>query len=299
MLTIDQLRCFIAVAELRSFRQAAERLSMTQSPVSRQIQSLEREVGVQLLVRDRQSVVLTNAGQVFLREAQSAVEVLDALPVNARRIASGLAGTVRVGSTASAMLIVNELMPAIERSLPEVRIVVEEMISSEQTEALKKAEIELGLVRPPVTAPQLRSTMLYEEPLMLAVPADDPLADDEAGPVRTADIDMSRLISYSPKHPYFADLVTEGLGLSFRSGQRMSQVSSVVAAVNAGRGIALVPRSASRLGVTRVAFRGLADVDPKIVKLAVAWREPLVNPAAQRVCRLLTERFTDLAGRQE
>src|SRR3954449_634721 len=87
--TLDQVRCFVAVAEELHFGAAATRLRMTQPPLSRQIQRLERHVGVQLLERDSRRVALTAAGAAFLGEARRMLATAESAPALARRVSSG------------------------------------------------------------------------------------------------------------------------------------------------------------------------------------------------------------------
>src|SRR5215210_1965855 len=100
--TLEQLRGFVAVADELHFGRAAARLRMTQPPLSRQIQKLERNVGAQLLERDNRRVVLTPAGTAFLIEARRLLAMAQAAPTLARRVSSGSAGLVRIGFTAVA-----------------------------------------------------------------------------------------------------------------------------------------------------------------------------------------------------
>src|ERR1041385_8444947 len=99
--TLEQLRGFVAVAEGLHFSRVAARLAMTQPPLSRQIQKLERSVGAQLLIRDNRRVTLTAAGEVFLVEARRLLSLADTAPELARRISSGFSGLVRIGFTAA------------------------------------------------------------------------------------------------------------------------------------------------------------------------------------------------------
>ena len=100
MITLDQVRSFVAVAEELHFGRAADRLQMTQPPLSRQIQKLEKSVGVQLLMRDNRRVELTGAGAAFLGEAYRMLNLVEGAGDLARRVDAGAAGVVRVGFTA-------------------------------------------------------------------------------------------------------------------------------------------------------------------------------------------------------
>src|SRR5690349_1933379 len=102
MFELSQLRCFVAAAEELHFGRAAERLHMTQPPLSRQIQMLERILGVQLLERTSRVVRLTPAGRGFLPEAQYILRLAEGATAATRRIASGDSGSVTIGFTAAA-----------------------------------------------------------------------------------------------------------------------------------------------------------------------------------------------------
>ena len=101
MFELIQLRCFVAVAEELHFGRAAARLNMTQPPLSRHIQVLERIVGLELLARSSRSVRLTAAGVVFLAEARRIVELSDSAVATARAAAEGQRGMVALGFTAA------------------------------------------------------------------------------------------------------------------------------------------------------------------------------------------------------
>jgi len=101
MFELRQLQCFVAVAEELHFGRAALRLHMTQPPLSRQVQLLEHHLNAQLLERNNRNVKLTSAGRHFVREAQMILRLAESASLAVRRIASGDAGTVTIGFTAS------------------------------------------------------------------------------------------------------------------------------------------------------------------------------------------------------
>src|SRR3712207_612532 len=151
--TLEQLKGFVAVADELHFGRAAERLSMTQPPLSRQIQKLERSVGAQLLERDNRRVALTAAGEVFLVEARRLLALADAAPEVARRVSSGSSGLVRIGFTAASTYgTLGRLLNEVARELPDVDVDLAEMVTREQVAALLGEDIDLGLARPPFAA---------------------------------------------------------------------------------------------------------------------------------------------------
>ena len=157
MFTFDQLAGFIAVAEELHFGRAAERLNMTQPPLSRQIQKLEKSIGTELLERDNRKVQLTAAGRAFLDEARRLMALADRAPVTARRIASGRSGLLRIGFTAaSGFSILGPLLEEIAAIVPDVDIDLQELVTGEQIQGLLTGELDLGLARPPFDTGNLR-----------------------------------------------------------------------------------------------------------------------------------------------
>lgn len=291
MYSLDQIRCFVAVAEDLHFGRAAEKLRMTQPPLSRQIQKLEHAIGVTLLDRNNRSVALTAAGRAFLTEARRLLVTADNAPDLARRIARGASGTVRIGFTAvSAFGVLGPLLDTIDTNLPDVDIVLRELVTSEQIGALSRAEIDLGLARPPLDHDEFEATLLYREPLVLAAAEGHPLA--QAGePIDIGALQGVDLVMYSPVQArYFYDLTASVLAdVRPRFTQYVTQIHTVIALVAAGRGAAVVPKSAENLGMSGVRYIPLTGIDPAPVELHAAWRRQADNPALQRLIDHLSE----------
>ncbi|TXM99895.1 LysR family transcriptional regulator, partial [Methylobacterium sp. WL122] len=158
MFDFSQLRCFATVAEELHFGRAAARLNMTQPPLSRQIQVLERVLDVQLLDRTSRSVRLTAAGRSFLPEAQRILRLAETATHVTRQVAAGRAGVLKLGFTAaSAYDFLPRLVIAARAELPDVTLSLREMVTKDQVEELLGGRIDAALVRPPVTHPDLAS----------------------------------------------------------------------------------------------------------------------------------------------
>ncbi|HET9511057.1 MAG TPA: LysR family transcriptional regulator, partial [Sphingomonas sp.] len=137
MFELSQLRCFVAAAEELHFGRAAQRLNMTQSPLSRQIQLLERILDVTLLERTSRNVALTPAGRVFLIEARRIVRLAESAQLAARRVAKGDAGKVAIGFTAvSGYSLVPQIVAAARAALPNIELELREMVTGDQVDAL-------------------------------------------------------------------------------------------------------------------------------------------------------------------
>ncbi|HEU4348157.1 MAG TPA: LysR family transcriptional regulator [Actinoplanes sp.] len=287
--TLEQLRGLVAVAEELHFGRAAARLRMTQPPLSRQIQKLEAAVGAQLLDRDNRRVSLTPAGEAFLVEARRILALADAASNLAQRVSSGSRGVVRIGFTAAAAFgVLGQLLNRVARELPEVHLDLSEMVTREQTAALSSEELDLGLARPPFDAGTFASRVLHREPLLLAVPAGHRLAGLER-PAVPGDIANEPLILHSPQRArYFYDLVVSMVPLAHENVvHSVSQILTMLWLVSAGRGIAFVPASATRLGIPDVTYAALETPVADPVELHLLWTRESRNPALGRVLHAL------------
>lgn len=291
MFTLEQARQFVAVAEELHFGRAAERLAMTQPPLSRQIQKLERSVGVTLLERDSRSVALTPAGRAFLAEARRLLAAAERAPTAARRIASGQAGTLRIGFTAGAgFSLLGPLLTRLSTALPGLDVQLEEMVTGEQRRALERGDLDLGLGRPPVDGTRFASLPLMTEQLMLAVPRGHRLARGD-GAVLPADLADEPLVMHHPlRARYFYDLVVRRMPVRHENVvHTVSQIVTMLSLVAAGRGLAFVPASAAVLGIEGVELVALADLDPEPVELHALWSRDARDPALRRVLEVLDD----------
>jgi DNA-binding transcriptional LysR family regulator len=171
------LRYFIAVAEELNFSRAADRLHMAQPPLSTAIRQLERQLGVQLLLRTTRHVALTDAGQVFLFGAQRVLESLDLAVDATRRVAVGQLGTLRVAFSAAARF---ETLPAIgrafRRSHPDVAVVTEEMSNAQMGPALRTGLVDVAVALCPELSADLGCEVVRRERIVALVPRRHPLA---------------------------------------------------------------------------------------------------------------------------
>ncbi|QQQ73559.1 LysR family transcriptional regulator [Saccharothrix sp. 6-C] len=290
--TLEQLRGFVAVAEELHFSRAASRLAMTQPPLSRQIQKLERAVGAQLLIRDNRRVTLTAAGEVFLVEARRLLSLADTAPELARRVSSGSSGVVRVGFTAAATYgILGRLLDELAAQLPDVDVELVELVTREQVSGLVNEEIDLGLGRPPFDDSTFGSRLLHRERLLLAVPGGHPLA--ALGRAATAaDVVREPVVMHSPTDArYFYDLVVRTVPIAPENTvHTVSQVLTMLWLVAAGRGVAFVPESAARLRIDGVEFARLETAVAEPVELHLLWLKASANPALWRTLSVLEGR---------
>ena len=300
MITLDQVRSFVAVAEELHFGRAAERLQMTQPPLSRQIQKLEKVVGAQLLERDNRRVELTGAGAAFLDEAYRLLNLVDSAGDLARRVDAGAAGVVRLGFTAvSAISILGPLLRRLTAELPDVEVRLSERVTIAQVDGIRRGELDIGLARPPFDTALLSSRVILREPLMAVVPDGHPLAGLDR-PLTPQDFEGEPVIGYHPQQSrYFHELSVRFLANAHpRIEQRVHQVLTAMLLVAAERGLALAPASATSLHVEGVVFQELAhgggdtrlDADPeRPVELHAIWSRDTVTPVVRRALDVIAD----------
>jgi DNA-binding transcriptional LysR family regulator len=288
MFELAQLRCFTTVATELNFRRAAERLNMTQPPLSRQIQLLEHHLGVELFTRSTRSVALTAAGRAFFIEAQTLLEHAQQAALAARRIAEGDIGSVTISFVGSA---VYEFLPKViaeaRLNQPHVKISLTEMNTYSQHEALRARRIDLGIVRAPLLQAGYETECLVREPFVLAVPGSHPLASLAA--VSVQDLDAQPFLMYSHSaYPPFNELLTGTLRSAQVAPEYVQWLGSsltILALVNAGMGLALVPRCATNVVFKNVVFRDIDLGEGVQSELHLVWRSDNDNPA----CMMLLE----------
>jgi DNA-binding transcriptional LysR family regulator len=277
------LRYFVTLAEELHFGRAAERLSITQPPLSLAIRGLEQEIGVVLFARTRRQVALTTAGAAFLMQARDILARTVAAVELARAADRGTIGHLAIGfMSASIYTLLPSVLREFAASHAGVRLELRELTLPQQALALRRRDIQVGFVRPPVLDADLTSEMLLEEPLVVALPSGHPLATLKR--IRARRLEGERFVMFQ-RAPGLVlhDLV---LGFCLQQGfspnvaQEASQSHAVVGLVSAGIGVALVPASAQAIRLRGVEFRRLAERSPA-VGTAMAWRRDDASPVLE------------------
>jgi DNA-binding transcriptional LysR family regulator len=245
---IRQLKYFVAVADARNFTRASEQLHIAQPPLSRQIQLLEEELGVQLILRNSRPLRLTEAGRVFYEQALQIINRVDQLKTATRQIGLNQQRTLSIGFVASTLY---GGLPMLVRKLrhhyPDVDIQLVELTSMQQFVALKSGRIDVGFGRIRSNDATVARTVLREERLVLAIPPGSPLAAD-IGRISLKAISGQKLIVY-PKEPRpsFADHILSLLNdQAIRPSEvhEVREIQTALGLVAAESGLCLIPASA-------------------------------------------------------
>jgi DNA-binding transcriptional LysR family regulator len=285
VIEVREARYFLAVAEELHFGRAAERLHMSQPPLSQAIKSLESRLGITLLHRTTRAVRLTPAGAVFLDACRALIGAAEAADAAARQAADGQAGALRIGAVTS---VFSDLLPQtleiFRRAHPRIDIRAEEVDTHVAVEAVRRRELDVALVRQLATPPDCQRLTLRRELFVLAVPASWATGIDEpadlASTVELPWIWLPRSIS-----PDYHDQVVaccRAAGFAPDAHHTARSITSQLAMVACGLGVALVPESAthSSTGTGGEGVRFVRLGQSTAIDLAVVWRRgrsPLVD----------------------
>ena len=178
---LRHLRYFVAVAEELHFGRAAIRLFIAQPSLSQQIRQLEEELGFPLLKRTKRSVELTDAGQVFLVAARNILAQVQEAKRAAQRAYRGEVGRLVVGYISSSTY---DLLPVMLRAyrerFPHVEVALRELTTPTQVRALEENELQIGLLRLPISTPLVNVEVVRREPIVCVLPEEHPLAVHES-----------------------------------------------------------------------------------------------------------------------
>ena len=260
---LRQLRYFVAVAEERNFTRAAERLNMTQPPLSRQIQQIEDTVGLALFERGARPLKLTEAGRVFYAQAKRLLEESDELLPLTRRLAQ-LAERIVIGFVPSTLYgALPDVIRAFREAAPLIQISLTEMFTIEQLSALKGGRIDVGFGRLRFDESQLAREVLVEEPLIAALPAGHALAD--VAQLTLDALSKETLIIYpSTPRPSYADQQLSAFrdhAVEPAAIHEVRELQTALGLVAAQVGVCLVPESVRGLRARGVTYRSIEETN--------------------------------------
>jgi DNA-binding transcriptional LysR family regulator len=280
---LRHVRYFLAVAEYLNFSKAAQQLHIAQPPLSRQIRQLEDDLGVALFVRNKRHVKLTKAGQVFLLEARKLVVQAGHATEAARHAQKGESGIVRIGIASGLGGVVGRVVGEHCRRFPAVNIECKDIFSTVQNDLLRKSDIDVGFMRPPVDQVNLNCELLFEEDFVVILPSAHRLTKRKS--LRLKDVADEPLIIFD--RSFSSGLHDKILGLYSRQGltphfavthvEAHEEAGAVMVA--SGRAIfigagAIVTRSVSGIELACVP---LNEADAKI-EVYMSWRKNEESP---------------------
>ena len=290
---LRHLRYFVAVAEELHFGHAAERLRISQPPLSHQIQVLETQIGARLLARTNRSVALTPAGQQFLLDTRQILSLVDDAASRAARLHQGQTGELKIGFTSSAPFIktVSESLSTFRHLYPDVQIQMQEMNTRQQIAPLNEGDLELGLMRNTKLPDSLESRQLLHEPLLALVHRLHPLATAQS--VSLSQLAQEPFVFFDSR--VGTGLYEDILGLLQRHNiipyitQEVGEAMTIIGLVSAGLGVSILPSSFQRVRLSDVVWLPIEERDARSELWLVWARHRELSQQAIKIIALLTE----------
>jgi DNA-binding transcriptional LysR family regulator len=275
------LECFLAVAEELHFTRAAERLHLSQPPLSQHIKELEQELGVKLFQRTRRSVALTDAGRAYEERMHSILSQLEQAREEARRIQRGEMGTLTIGFVGA---LTYEFLPGLLRRyrarMPKVQLSLRDLVPAEQIEALAAGRIDVGFagILPDDCGSEVAHRVLRRERIVTALPDGHVLAKRKMIPLETLAEEPWVLIErkISPTYDRFIRRLCAEAGFAPRIEHEAARALAMLGLVAVGLGVTIVPETIARLPAPGVIFRPLQQ--HLIYEHVVMWRATAVSP---------------------
>ena len=254
------------MAEELHFTRAAERLHISQPPLSKHVQEIEERLGVVLLERTRRRVELTDAGRLFLEEARAVLAQADHALDTGRRIAKGELGSLALGFTATGAY--TPLFPrsvrAFRQQLPHVHMSLSYMKTEDILESVRTANIDLGLIRPSSSLrlnADLTAIPVIHDRLMLVLHEEDPLAKRKQPIPLESLADAAFVLRPRGSGTSFYEQAYELCGLAGfnpRLSQEASEAPTILGLVASGLGVSILPASLRAINAPDVVWRDLS-----------------------------------------
>lgn len=243
---LRKLRYFTVLAEEKHFGRAAQRLALSQPPLSLAIRQLEEEIGAKLFDRTSRNVDLTAAGVALQREAQVLLRRAEETRTLVRAVAEGKGGRLRAGFAGSMLYRgLPKILQTFHAAAPDIELTLQELNSTEQIEALHRDEIDLGFIHGRGTPEQLDGFRYHAEPFVACVPTNHPCASARTLRLSRLAHENFVLFSRNVSPDYFQSIIATCLAAGFMPNVRheVRHWLSVVSFVANGLGVALVPRT--------------------------------------------------------
>ena len=288
------IRSFLSVAETLHFGRSARLLNLSQPALSLQVKALEDELGIQLLSRNRQGTVLTEAGQAFREEAAAALEKLEFAKRKAQWASSGKLGHIRIGFISTAGFeIVPNLIRRFRKSYPDVEFSIRNILTGAQLEMIGDGLLDVGFLRLPIEhCKGFEVTTVHKEPFVAVLPSSHPLSARKE--IHLRELKGNPFVLNAREHaPGFHDLLTRILsnaGVIPKVVQTVGEMPILISLVDAGVGVSIVPASVAKRILSKVAVCSIADRMPES-EIGLAFARRNTAAVVRRFCEFA------LAGR--
>lgn len=288
---LRHLRYFIAVAEELHFGKAAERLNISQPPLSQQIKQLEKQINTTLFYRTNRNVELTEAGKAFYKHAVKILNQINIAQEDARSVAEGENGILKVGFSGTITLnVLPEIIKTSQKYHPGIALQLLSLTTSQQIAALEQRQIDIGFLVPPVESSLISTKKLQDEEYIICLPENHRLAHKDK--INVADLKNDSFISTSRDAGvgYFdtIDNIFKDAGFTPRISQIANDQLTMVSFVASGLGVVIIPKAAESLTIDGVIYKELHKPYTKVN--SIAWNKENTRPVVQKFLNLVSDR---------
>ena len=286
---LRQLQAFVTLAETANYREAANRLFITQPALTKQIQGLEQTLGCTLFKRGRHGAELTALGAQLLTQASALVEHGREFESHALAVTSGVAGRLKIGFGLSSFALAPSLVARFKQQVTDVMVHLQDMPSAIQQEQLLSGQLQLGFMRRP-QMPQLQEHRLLIDRLVLAVPTRMTEPDPATFDVQQALTNQPLLQMVGHRCPGLSQQIAGFLGANRLTGmvQEAEDIQTLVALVAAGIGNAILPRSVSFIAGRAVTLYPLSGPCSEW-EISLVWNPDFADPIRDRFLQLVVD----------
>ncbi len=242
---LRHLRYFLKVCEERNFSKAAEKLFISQPPLSRQIKELENEIGAQLLERTNKRVELTDAGVYFEHEARDLLLTLERITLKTRKIAENISGEFRIAYISSTFGgIISELIQHLSTMYPYVSFKLFELGTARQVLELEQGKLDLGILRAPLQSSMIKTQLWYFDDYMLVYNKNQVSieSDDEIEQLKSATFVFYNK-DFAPHYHNSLMQICALYGFTPNVVHESNNINSIIQLVRNGLGVSIVPES--------------------------------------------------------
>jgi DNA-binding transcriptional LysR family regulator len=281
-LELRHLKYFVTVADELHFGRAAERLGISQPPLSQQIHALEQRLGAKLFERKGRGIVLSGAGSALLPRARAILTQTERAAESVARSQRGELGELHLGLMSSGpfTVVVPRVLARFRERLPDVRLLIHEMPTSQQIDALEQGLIDVGVIRPDALPDGIKAIELFKDPLTVVMHASNPLAA-KSGPIDIRELAREDFIFFQ-RH-LGVRLYDEVIALCTRAGfsprilYEVRELPTIIGLISGGFGVAVLPGSVQRMMMQNVVYRPVADMEATTAAWAI-YRDDVSDP---------------------
>lgn len=288
---LRHLNSFLVLAEELHFRNAAEKLFISQPGLSKQIQQLEGHLGVTLLERDRRNVRLTNGGRYLKKQVAYLNGFLTHTFNHLKNLDKGVEGEIKIGFVGSAMQqVIPELIKKCNKIYPELHFVLDEMSNQAQIEAIEKYQIDLGFVRLNTVPSTIQLKPIFKEHFSLVLPKNHPINKTTFENIRQFRKESFILFSSDYSSTYYNNIMSifTDAGYEPKVSHKSIHANTIFRLVESGLGIAIVPNSLTYGAIKAI---DIQTIELKNIRqnaiLSIAWKKERYSPALEKVLAFL------------